>query len=355
VKEKAEESEIVEDAVVPPDDKVEGGALMSPPPEAEAAPPSSSRIESDTHDEIARLIADFEIRRRGFPVEGETDLAPAEDLGRSSSLKQQEKPSKDGPAGAAVEPEEKEISGEGHRPGGEDKPPDEEGIKDVAEGENPEKDEDRDMTDEHLPSLTGDAMEFQDEVMKTMIPGSSSGPTMGIPETVTRLQEALLFGPLSDEIEIERELEAIAPPDATGARKNAFRLDDFDLEKDLIWEAETEDEEDEDSDEENETEDSGDEDEKITAPRPIVRLGFFRRVKALLFDLLIVAVFWVVATGLSAGFLSVPILDLAAAASVPLALFFGALLTAYLFLFLFFLGETPGGRLVMPKDANSTD
>ena len=197
-------------------------------------------------------------------------------------------------------------------------------------------------------------MEFQDEDMKKMIPGSSSNPTMGIPETVTKLQEALPFGPLSDEIEIERELEAIAPPDATGARKNAFRRDDFDLERDLVREAEAENESDEDSEEEDEAEDSGGcEGGKIPAARSIVRLGFFRRVKALLFDLLIVAVFWVVATGLAAGFLSVPILDLVAAASVPLALLFGALLTAYLFLFLFFLGETPGGRLVTPKDVSS--
>jgi hypothetical protein len=78
-------------------------------------------------------------------------------------------------------------------------------------------------------------------------------------------------------------------------------------------------------------------------------------VKALLFDLLIVSLFWIGATGLAAGFLSVPILDLVAAAAVPLALLFGALLTTYLFLFLFFLGETPGGRLVTPRDGNSAE
>jgi len=83
---------------------------------------------------------------------------------------------------------------------------------------------------------------------------------------------------------------------------------------------------------------------------PVVRLGFFRRIKATLFDLLVVGAFWAGATGLTAHFLSIPVLDLIASAALPLGLLFVVLLAIYLFMFLLFLGETPGGRLVAPKN-----
>jgi hypothetical protein len=89
---------------------------------------------------------------------------------------------------------------------------------------------------------------------------------------------------------------------------------------------------------------------KPSVRAPVVHLGFFRRIKATLFDLLVVGAFWAGATGLTAHFLSIPVLDLIASAALPLGLLFVVLLAIYLFMFLLFLGETPGGRLVAPKN-----
>jgi hypothetical protein len=391
--EKAEEPGIIEDIVVPIEEKVEDDDLTLTPPEAESDRPSAVRIGNDTHDEIARLIADFEIRRRGLLIDDETELVPVEEKDLTSSFPEREKPIEVESAELTTEPEEpvegdssellvepdepegKEISVEEKRIGEPaeaaefrwnriESPNEEDKIKALDE-ENPEDEIDRDEAVERLPSLTGDTMEFQDDVMRKINSDSPAGPTMGIPETVSKLQEALPFTAPSEEVDIKKELEEIDLPGEKRKRSVDFRLDDFDLDKDLTRNDgdETENEGNSDSDEGGEAEDAEDEErisddregEKISARPPIVRLGFFRRVKALLFDLLIVSLFWIGATGLAAGFLSVPILDLAAAAAVPLALLFGALLTTYLFLFLFFLGETPGGRLVTPRDGNSAE
>jgi len=48
--------------------------------------------------------------------------------------------------------------------------------------------------------------------------------------------------------------------------------------------------------------------------------------------------------------MSTPVLDLIATAAGPLAILYAVLLGVYLFLFLLFLGETPGGRLVTPRN-----
>ncbi len=93
-------------------------------------------------------------------------------------------------------------------------------------------------------------------------------------------------------------------------------------------------------------------DEQIKPPvmAPVVRLGFFRRIKATIFDLLVIGAFWAGATFLTAYFLSMPVLDLIKVSALPLGLLFIVLLVIYFFMFMLFLGETPGGRLVTPKE-----
>jgi len=90
--------------------------------------------------------------------------------------------------------------------------------------------------------------------------------------------------------------------------------------------------------------------ERPSVRAPVVKLGFFRRIKATIFDLLVVGAFWIGATALTSYFLAMPVLDLIQTAALPLGLLYLVLLVIYLFMFLLFLGETPGGRLVMPRE-----
>jgi hypothetical protein len=48
--------------------------------------------------------------------------------------------------------------------------------------------------------------------------------------------------------------------------------------------------------------------------------------------------------------MDLPLKTLVTAASVSLGLFYLVLLVGYFFLFLYFLGETLGGRVVSPRD-----
>ena len=88
-----------------------------------------------------------------------------------------------------------------------------------------------------------------------------------------------------------------------------------------------------------------------TAPvaAPIVRLGFFRRIKAIFIDLLIIGLFWLVAAGVASRMLDEPIIDLIIDQAGALGILYGVLMVVYFFMFFLFLGETPGGRLVTPK------
>jgi len=170
----------------------------------------------------------------------------------------------------------------------------------------------------------GDTMDFQKDVMKSAEGLTAPSPTMGIPESVTRMQEDL---PFLEKAEIPRRRKRGAGPDEKDER------DEIILEDKL-------------TEDENLDAIGVKEDESGALPK----LGFFGWIKAVAFDLLFVALFWAVAVGLAAGLMRVGLFPLLREAAVPVGLLFLALLTGYFFLFLFFLGETLGRRLVASKD-----
>jgi hypothetical protein len=252
--EKAKEPGIIEDIVVPLEEKIEDDDLTLTPPEAESDQPPSVRIGNDTHDEIARLIADFEIRRRGLLVDEDTKLVPVEEKDLSSSFPERETPIEVESAELTTEPEEpidedssellvepgepekKELSVEEKRIGEPEEaaefrwnriesPNEEEDKIKASDEETPDDDIDRD--------ITGDTAGFQDEIMRKINSDSPAGPTMGIPESVSKLQEALPFAAPSEEVDIEKELESIDLPGEKRKRSVDFRLDDFDMDKEL--------------------------------------------------------------------------------------------------------------------------
>ncbi len=173
--------------------------------------------------------------------------------------------------------------------------------------------------------------------------------TMGLPESVPSVRPPLSFEIPVSEGEIERELEAIAPlqrPEIPEIRRPESPSVEVEKEPEggsFLEEA---------GEKESGQPPAVPEIRETKAPAraPVVRLGFFRRIKATIFDLLVVGLFWVVATVLAAHFMSTPVLDLIGAAAGPLAILYAVFLGVYLFLFLLFLGETPGGRLVTPRN-----
>jgi hypothetical protein len=148
----------------------------------------------------------------------------------------------------------------------------------------------------------GDTYEFKEDVLSHAEQYASPHTGMGIPETVTHSL------PLVGEGETEAEEGEAAEPAEAGT-------------------------------EEPPTEE---------APRP--PLGIFPRLKAILFDLFFILIIWAVSLVLASRIMSAPILKLASASAGSLVLFFLVLLVAYFFLFLFFLGETLGDRVVSAKD-----
>lgn len=92
--------------------------------------------------------------------------------------------------------------------------------------------------------------------------------------------------------------------------------------------------------------------ESSSVRAPAVHLGFFRRIKATLIDLMIIGLFWVVAAGAASRMLNEPIINMVIGQAGPLGILYGVLMIVYFFLFFLFLGDTPGGRLVTPKSRN---
>jgi hypothetical protein len=217
-----------------------------------------------------------------------------------------------------------------------------------SEPEKPEEIEEPEKAEEELGSReerpespVGDTMDFQNEVLRESREKFPPIPTMGIPETVASIPAPLPFDVPAGEVEVKKQLEAIAPPEKPVVRRPEPMAEEKAADRELVRKAREKIEEAVKSEEIR--------DEKPSVRAPVVRLGFFRRIKATIFDLLVVGVFWAGAAALAAHFLSLPILDLVIVAAVPLGILFAVLLTVYLFMFLLFLGETPGGRLVMPK------
>jgi hypothetical protein len=179
----------------------------------------------------------------------------------------------------------------------------------------------------------GDTMDFQNEVMKRHESLGQKSPTIGIPESVTKLQEDL---PFLEKAEMPKKRKRAAEPE------NEDEEEDFRTSLSL---------EEEEKKEEEEKEKSAAEIDEVGHPAAALpKLGFFRSLKALFFDLVFVAFLWIVAMALAAGVMNVGVFPLLKEAGLPAGLLFLALLTGYFFLFLFFLGETLGRRLAAPKD-----
>ena len=88
--------------------------------------------------------------------------------------------------------------------------------------------------------------------------------------------------------------------------------------------------------------------EREKRPRPPFKLSVF--LKAKFFDVLFVAVFWLVSLWIAARSMDVTLFQMLGVASSGLLAYFGALLVLYFFLFYFFLGETLGDRLFRDED-----
>ncbi len=141
---------------------------------------------------------------------------------------------------------------------------------------------------------------------------------MGLPEKVA--QAALPF-----EREIPRVEESVRPAPSPAAGRRPIVREEEGAEE---LEEETE--------------------EREVRPRPPFKLSVF--IKAKSFDVLFVAVFWLVSLWIAARSMDVTLFQMLGVASSGLLAYFGALLVLYFFLFYFFLGETLGDRLFRDED-----
>lgn len=149
----------------------------------------------------------------------------------------------------------------------------------------------------------GDTYEFKEEVLSQAENYASPHTGVGLPESITK---AMPFTPV-DEAGREEEEKALESAEAEA--------------------------------EEPKTEET---------LRP--HLGLVSKLEAVLFDLVLISVIWIISLVLASRIMSVPILKLASVSTFSLVLFYLVLLVAYFFLFIFFLGETLGDRLVSTKD-----
>jgi len=150
----------------------------------------------------------------------------------------------------------------------------------------------------------GDTVDFEEEVMTRAEKMTAERKTIGIPERLTRTP---------GEVAGERE-DVVAKDAAIEIPKDEERTEEPNVEESEI------------------------------------RLGFFGRLKATVFDLVFIVLVWLGTVWLASRLMDVPLPGLVAASAAPLAIFFLVLFFGYLFLFLFFLGETLGGRLVSPRN-----
>jgi hypothetical protein len=140
---------------------------------------------------------------------------------------------------------------------------------------------------------------------------------VGLPEKVGQAR-------LPFEREIPRAEESVRPAPSSAAGRRPISRDD------------------------EEAEELDEEKEERKRPRPPFRLSVF--LKAKFFDVLFVAVFWLVSLWIAARSMNVTLFQMLGVASSGLLAYFGALLVLYFFLFYFFLGETLGDRLFRDED-----
>jgi len=236
--------------------------------EAQAGEPLGAEPETDTKEEIARLIAALEKRHKktALSVEEKKVLATIEESGDLPPWAQEAGRAESGEIGARVIDE-----------GSEEKSP-----------------------------VPGDTMDFKREEVTSGVENMTPPrTTAGLPESVARKRDTEDIEETNTE-DIEDDVFEVRTP-AAGKR-------DFAVE------------------------------------RPPRRLGFLSRIKAILYDLALIAFLWLVGVWLASRLMAVSLPALLAAAPVPLVFLFIVFLGGYLFLFLFFLGETLGGRLSAPRN-----
>ncbi len=158
----------------------------------------------------------------------------------------------------------------------------------------------------------GDTMDFEEELFRGTPQGVSAPTRMGIPEGVMGKSDFLS----QPDVDEEPAQEEIRPPQFEGETPAAVPAAAGSLE------------------------------EEAAPPR---RLGFLRKIEALLFDILFIGAVCLASLWLAARLMDVALIDLVSAARVSVGLYFLALLFGYFFLFLFFLGETLGGRMASPR------
>jgi hypothetical protein len=159
---------------------------------------------------------------------------------------------------------------------------------------------------------TGDTVDFEKEVFRRMSRNVAAPTRMGIPEGVTGESIRLPRLDVANESESEeKQFFGLGEGDSPAATNLSSAID-----------------------------------EEESAPR---RLGFFRKIAALLFDVLFIGAICLASLWLAARLMDVALFDLIAAARISIGLYFLVLLFGYFFLFLFFLGETLGDRMASSR------
>jgi len=276
----------------PPDD-VEDEALLDE--DLESNEEDDDKSDPDTREEIVRLIAALEKKQKKLSLTRDEEklLAPLEEASNTPPWSDLSKSS------ASTE------------------------IVDEDAGEKVES----------RSFVPGDTMDFEEEVMKRAEKMAPTRPTIGIPEKVTKDKSGFLF----DKADMAK-----------------VKTDEIGIPRYKMEEAE----ESEEMEEPQETEESdedvyaagGEPDEAEAAEAPRLRLGFFGRLTAFVFDFIFIALVWMGTVWGASLMMDVPVRSLVKAVPIPLGGLFMILLTGYFFLFFFFLGETLGGRMASPRD-----
>lgn len=291
-----EEESAKDEAVVSP-----AGEELPPPTieideAAEKAAEEPKELQAEpTIEELEKLFASEK------PEEARSPLDEQEEIARiiaALERKQKEEESLRA-ADKVIEPSAEEAARETALETKEELPLWAESAKTASSEERDEEKHDRAGETSFAP---GDTYEFKEEVLSRAEEYASPHTGVGLPESVTK---AMPFTPTG---EAEREEEEASETAEVGA-------------------------------EELKAEET---------PRP--QLGLVSKLRALVFDLGFILIVWAISLVLASRIMSVPILKLASVSAVSLVLFYLVLLVAYFFLFLFFLGETLGDRLVSAKD-----
>jgi len=276
--------------------EVEEIAADEPPEGAEDKAPLDEDLVSDeeeedesqpdTREEIVRLIAALEKKQKKLSLTTEEEKLLAP-LEEASNLPQWSDLSKESPSAEIFE-------------------------------------EDKEEKAEAKSLVPGDTMDFQEEVMTRAEKLAPTGSTIGIPEKVAKDQSGALFD--------KADMAKVKTAEIGIPRYEMEETDE--VVSEVISEA---------GEEPAETEDRA-----VEISR--ARVGFFGRLKAIVFDLIFIAFVWLAAVWGASLVMDVPFAALVRGVPLPLGGLFVILLAGYFFLFFFFLGETLGGRMAARRD-----